>query len=91
VGTLFTASHSSLRDDYEVSSPELDVAVEAALGAGALGARMTGAGFGGSAIALMPEDRVEAVENACARAFEDHGFAAPESFVVAPGEGAGPA
>ena len=89
VGTLFTASHHSLRDDYEVSSPELDVAVEAALGAGALGARMTGAGFGGSAIALMPEDAVEAVEKACAEAFRQHGFDAPECFLVAPGRGAG--
>jgi galactokinase len=89
VGTLFTASHNSLRDDYEVSSPELDVAVEAALGAGALGARMTGAGFGGSAIALLPEATVEAVESACAQAFAQHGFEAPECFLVAPGRGAG--
>ena len=52
IGPLLTASHVSLRDDFEVSSPELDVAVEAALEAGALGARMTGGGFGGSALAL---------------------------------------
>jgi len=89
VGTLFTASHVSLRDDYEVSSPELDVAVEAALGAGALGARMTGAGFGGSAIALLPDEAVEAVQAACADAFERHGFGTPEIFLVAPGRGAG--
>ena len=89
VGTLFTASHVSLRDDYEVSSPELDVAVEAALGAGALGARMTGAGFGGSAIALLPDEAVDAVQAACADAFERHGFGTPEIFLVAPGRGAG--
>ena len=52
LGTILTASHASLRDDFQVSCPELDVAVEAALEAGALGARMTGGGFGGSVIAL---------------------------------------
>ncbi|MCZ4517126.1 galactokinase [Rhodococcus ruber] len=61
LGALMTASHVSLRDDYEVSSPELDSAVDAALRAGAHGARMTGGGFGGSAIALVPSDIVDAV------------------------------
>ncbi|OZD79561.1 galactokinase [Rhodococcus sp. 05-339-2] len=61
LGELMTASHTSLRDDYEVSSPELDSAVDAALRAGAHGARMTGGGFGGSAIALVPSDLVVAV------------------------------
>ncbi|QII04196.1 galactokinase [Rhodococcoides fascians A25f] len=61
LGELMTASHVSLRDDYEVSSPELDSAVDAALRAGAHGARMTGGGFGGSAIALVPSDIVDAV------------------------------
>lgn len=89
VGELFTASHVSLRDDYEVSVPELDVAVEAALDAGALGARMTGGGFGGSAIALVPDAAVDAVERACAEAFARHDFAAPQRFVVAPADGAG--
>jgi galactokinase len=54
VGPLLTASHDSLRDDFEVSWPEADAAVEAAIAAGALGARMTGGGFGGSVIALVP-------------------------------------
>ena len=54
VGELFVASHASMRDDFEISCPELDAAVEAALAAGALGARMTGGGFGGSAVALVP-------------------------------------
>ena len=53
-GAHLTASHASLRDDFEVSCAELDVAVDACLAAGALGARLTGGGFGGSAIALLP-------------------------------------
>ncbi|MGH3359454.1 MAG: galactokinase, partial [Nocardioidaceae bacterium] len=61
LGTMLTASHASLRDDFEVSAPELDVAVDVSLEHGALGARMTGGGFGGSAIALLPEDRVGGV------------------------------
>ena len=59
LGQLFLASHASMRDDFEISVAELDTAVEAAVGAGALGARMTGGGFGGSAIALLPADRVD--------------------------------
>ena len=58
LGPLLDASHDSLRDDYEVSCEELDVAVEIAREAGALGARMTGGGFGGSAIALVPLERL---------------------------------
>ena len=54
VGALFVASHASMRDDFEISCPELDAAVEAALAAGAIGARMTGGGFGGSAVASCP-------------------------------------
>jgi galactokinase len=60
-GELLTASHASLRDDFEVSAAELDLVVEAALRAGAHGARVTGGGFGGSAIALVSLDRVEQV------------------------------
>ena len=56
VGPLFNASHASMRDDFEISCPELDVAVEVARAHGALGARMTGGGFGGSAIALVPTE-----------------------------------
>ncbi len=77
VGPLLTASHVSLRDDYEVSCDELDVVVESALAAGAFGARMTGGGFGGSAIALVPTDRVELVEQAVGRAFVDRGWELP--------------
>lgn len=76
-GALMTSSHESLRDDFEVSCPELDAVVEAALGAGALGARMTGGGFGGSAIALVDGDRVPEVRRAVDAAFEANGWAAP--------------
>jgi galactokinase len=88
VGPLLDASHASLRDDYEVSCPELDVAVEAARAAGALGARMTGGGFGGSAIALVDACAVDEVGRAVAAAFEEHGFAAPATLVAG---AAGPA
>ena len=56
---LLVASHASMRDDFEISAVELDVAVDTALAHGAIGARMTGGGFGGSAIALLETDRVE--------------------------------
>lgn len=89
IGTLLTASHESLRQDYRVSAPELDVAVEAALAAGALGARMTGGGFGGSAIALVPEERAEGVERSVRQAFLDRGFTGPRIFAAVPSAGAG--
>lgn len=88
LATMFTASHASLRDDFEVSAPELDVAVEASVEAGALGARMTGGGFGGSAIALVPAERVGAVAERVAAMFEHAEFTAPRTFVVSPAEGA---
>ncbi len=69
VGPLLTASHASLRDDYEVSVPELDVAVEAAVNAGAYGARMTGGGFGGSVIALVDTTSADAVVQAIRAAY----------------------
>jgi galactokinase len=61
LGDLFAASHASLRDDYEVSTPTLDLVVDAALSAGALGARMTGGGFGGSVVVLAERDQGDAV------------------------------
>ena len=72
-----TASHASLRDDYEVSVRELDVAVDAALQAGAWGARMTGGGFGGSAIALAPPGGGAEVRAAVAAAYQREGLDAP--------------
>lgn len=77
VGALMTASHLSLRDDFEVSCPELDVAVDAALAAGAWGARMTGGGFGGSALALAPPEGVEPLCRAVAEAYAERGFRPP--------------
>jgi len=84
LGALFVASHRSLRDDYEVSCRELDVAVETALAAGALGARMTGGGFGGSAIAIVPAGREEEVARAVVRAFAERGFAEPQFLTAEP-------
>lgn len=88
LGRLFVASHESLRDDFEVSAAELDIAVETSIESGALGARMTGGGFGGSAIALVPVDRVEAVTKRIEAAFAHAELTAPRTFVVAPAEGA---
>jgi len=88
IGGLLDASHRSLRDDFEVSVPELDLAVDTALENGALGARMTGGGFGGSAIALVPIDGISRLQVAVDGAFAEHGFGAPDTFVVRPSEGA---
>ena len=77
LGSLFDASHASLRDDYQISCEELDLAVAAAREAGALGARMTGGGFGGSAIALVRAAEVDRVIAAVGAAFDDGGFRAP--------------
>jgi galactokinase len=82
VGPLMDASHASLRDDYEVSCPELDLAVEAARTAGAYGARMTGGGFGGSAIALVDSDDVTRVTDAVHAAFAKRGWAAPGTLTA---------
>lgn len=89
VGALFTQSHISLQEDYEVSCAELDVAVETSLAHGALGARMTGGGFGGSAIALVPNPKVVDVIEAVRTAFADSGLSEPEFLVVEADEPAG--
>jgi galactokinase len=88
IGPLMTASHASLRDDYEVTVPELDTAVESALAAGAYGARMTGGGFGGCALALVDTSSADPVAGAVARAFGRAGFGPPRSFVAVPSAGA---
>ena len=88
VGALMAASHASLRDDYEVSCDELDTAVEAAASSGAVGARMTGGGFGGSAIALVPAPAVAAVTAAVTTAFRSRGWSDPAVFEVTPSTGA---
>lgn len=81
-GALMTSSHESLRDDFQVSCDQLDTAVETALAGGALGARMTGGGFGGSAIALLPHDRVESTAAAIAAAYDQRRWHAPR-FLLA--------
>lgn len=88
VGRLLTASHLSLRDDYEVSSRELDVTVDAALAAGALGARMTGGGFGGCAISLIAEDAVGDLRAAVDAAYAARGWQRPVHHEVQPSPGA---
>jgi galactokinase len=88
LGPLLAASHASLRDDYQVSSPELDTAVEAAVAAGAVGARMTGAGFGGSAIALVATDRAGPVGDRVRDAFAAAGFGPPAVEAVTAADGA---
>jgi galactokinase len=88
IGPMLTASHASLRDDFEVTVAELDVAVAASLAAGAYGARMTGGGFGGCVIALIDADSSGAVADRVAKSFADHGFAAPATFRATPSGGA---
>jgi galactokinase len=88
IGPVLIAGHASLRDDFEISTPELDACVEAAVEAGAHGARMVGGGFGGSAVVLVDADRAEHVGEAIRARFSDSGFAAPRTFDVVPAAGA---
>lgn len=88
VGQLINQSHVSLRDDYTVSCPELDTAVDAALAAGALGSRMVGGGFGGSAIALIQAAKTTETIKAIEKAFADKKFKAPRFFTSLPSQGA---
>ena len=88
LGSLINQSHISLRDDYTVSCPELDCAVDASLGAGALGSRMVGGGFGGSAIALVKVSDIDSVKNAVLQAFERAHYKKPRFFTSLPSAGA---
>ena len=88
VGQLMNQSHLSLRDDYNVSCPELNTAVEASLTAGALGSRMVGGGFGGSAIALIQASKTSETISAVEKAFADRKFKAPRFFTSLPSQGA---
>jgi galactokinase len=88
LGKLINASHVSLRDDYTVSCPELDVAVDAAIAAGAIGARMFGGGFGGSALALIKASDLQLTRDAVTAAFEKNGFKKPRFFTSLPSAGA---
>jgi galactokinase len=84
IGRLLTRSHESLRDDFEVSWPEADAAVQAALDAGALGARMIGGGFGGSVLALAPAAADGRVREAITATFARHAWSAPEFLDAVP-------
>lgn len=88
LGRLLNESHKSLRDDYEVSCPELNCAVESALSAGALGARMVGGGFGGSAIALISAAQTNQTISAVEKTFAENNFLAPRFFTSLPSQGA---
>ena len=88
LAAVLDASHVSMRDDFEISCPELDTACDTALAAGALGARMTGGGFGGSAIALVNDAQVDTVAAAVAESFAHKGFAPPAFLRALPSPGA---
>ncbi|WP_395370873.1 galactokinase [Streptomyces tubercidicus] len=88
LGPLLTAGHASLRDDFKISCRELDLAVDTAQAAGALGARMTGGGFGGSAIVLVEEADAAAVGTAVTEAFTAAGHATPRIFEAVASVGA---
>jgi galactokinase len=88
IGALLDASHLSMRDDFEISVPELNLAVETAQANGAIGARMTGGGFGGAAIALVERDQVSHLLSAIDGAFAESGYEQPTMFTVTPSEGA---
>lgn len=88
LGQLMLASHASMRDDFEISIEELDLAVEVAMQTGAVGSRMTGGGFGGAAIAIIKKDLLGQLEQNCKAAFSAAGFIEPRVFAVEPSEGA---
>lgn len=90
IGGLLDESHRSMRDDFEITAAEVDTAQTAAVGAGALGARMTGGGFGGSVIALTPIECVAAIQAAVVHAFRVADFAPPQMFQVQAGQGVHP-
>jgi galactokinase len=87
---LLLASHASLRDDYEVSTPELDLAVDLLVEHGAIGARLTGAGFGGCVVALVPRARVPAVAGRTVARYGAETGLDTDAFEVRAVDGAGP-
>ncbi|MFC7984303.1 galactokinase [Streptomyces sp. NPDC057336] len=88
IGPVLVEGHTSLRDDFRISCPELDLVVDTALSSGALGARMTGGGFGGSAIVLADASEVDGITKAVEQAFATAGFTAPRVFEAVPSAGA---
>ncbi|WP_077086363.1 galactokinase [Mycobacterium rhizamassiliense] len=90
-GRIMTESHASMRGDFEITTGHIDLLADAAVGAGALGARMTGGGFGGCVIALVPADRADPVGEAVRTAASDAGFERPVVTRTHAAAGAGPA
>jgi galactokinase len=90
IGPILSQSHVSMRDDYEISCRELDLVVDTALASGALGARMTGGGFGGSAIALVETTDLERIRVRILDAFAAAGLTTPGFVDAQPGNGYGP-
>ena len=88
IGPVLTEGHASLRDDFRISCPELDLVVDTALASGALGARMTGGGFGGSAIVLAEESAVPTITKAIEEAFTSASYKTPRVFEAVPSAGA---
>jgi galactokinase len=88
IGPLLTASHASMRDDFAITVPEVDLAVQAALATGAYGARMTGGGFGGCVLALVDTTAAGSVADAVTAAYAEAGFTAPSTFPALPAPGA---
>lgn len=82
IGAKLFSSHESMRDDFEISIDELDCAVEVAIASGAIGARMTGGGFGGAAIALIESGKIPGLKTAVLKEFKSRGYAKPELFSV---------
>ncbi|BBY26412.1 galactokinase [Mycolicibacterium sediminis] len=88
-GRLMTESHASMRDDFEITTPHLDAIAASAVAAGAFGARMTGGGFGGCVIVLVPTDRAGSVTDAVEVAMRDGGYRAPTVTATHAAAGAG--
>ncbi|MEU6374228.1 galactokinase [Streptomyces sp. NPDC046909] len=88
IGPVLVEGHASLRDDFRISCPELDLVVDTAMASGALGSRMTGGGFGGSAIVLADVADVDTITKAVEEAFAAAGFTAPRVFEAVPSPGA---
>jgi galactokinase len=88
LATLLNASHASMRDDFEITVPTVDLAVETARRAGAPGARMTGGGFGGCILALIPTGEFPRIVQDVETAFAKAGYRAPSAFVAVPSGGA---
>lgn len=88
IGNLLNESQASMRDDFEITVPEIDLACDTAVSAGAIGARMTGGGFGGSSIALVPLEQADAIADAVRDALARAGMREPTIFTVTPSQGA---